>query len=129
LIACRKLAAGLLTCALALAACADITRKPSPLQPAAAAEPNYILAATVEVEPVGGRSRTLKEQSAWIKVGTVAEGTVFKPRDGGLTAEAYDVHEAYIVVRDGTCVGFWLPFEKTFVAQSKTVPLQLARGN
>jgi len=62
-----------------------------------------------------------------MEMGTVAEGTVYEPRDTVMTVEATNVSEAYIVVRDGLWVGFWLPVEKGFVAVEHAVPIQLQR--
>ena len=39
-----------------------------------------------------------------------------------------DIHEAYIVVRDGMWVGFWLPAENGFVARTGRRCLQVSPG-
>ena len=67
----------------------------------------------------------LQQGSTWRAVGTIAEGTVYQPIGTVLTAEASNVHEAYIVVADGKWVGFWLPVESAFVAATPPVAIDL----
>ena len=99
---------------IASAACTDLTARPESLTNAAAVA-QYQLRTEVTGAPAGGRDRKLAAGSIWRSVGTVAEGDVYRPVGTILTAEAMNVHEAYIVVRDGTWVGFWLPAENGFV--------------
>jgi hypothetical protein len=114
---------------LALAACSDVSGEPSPLvSRAASAERAYVLEKTVKAKPSGGKSRALKEGSVWTEFGTVAEGTVYRPRGAILTAEGVNVREAYIVVRDRTWVGFWLPVEKAFAPVDRPVPIEMKQG-
>jgi len=62
-----------------------------------------------------------------MEIGTIGEGTVYKPRGTVLTVESVNVSEAYIVVRDGVLAGFWLPVERAFVPAEKAVAIPLQR--
>jgi hypothetical protein len=114
-------------CILVLTTCADLETQSSPLV-AASSSATYVLDKTVRASPAGGKARRLNQGSLWAEFGTVAEGTVYRPRGAVLTAEATNVHEAYIVVRDGSWVGFWLPVEKAFAPISTPVPISMTRG-
>ena len=61
-----------------------------------------------------GYARELPAGSRWTKVGAVAEGTVYQRQDGVFTVEGRQVHEAYLVVRDGVVHGFYLPGDGAF---------------
>ena len=100
--------------------------QPSPLLPNAPVDlPNRTLQSTVEDNPPQGRTRKLAAGSHWFEIGRIAEGTVYKPLYTVLTAEARNVSEAYLVVRDRHWVGFWLPVEKAFVPTENAVPIDL----
>lgn len=119
----------LVVAALALAGCFDISTQPSPLvSRSAASERAFVLEKTVRAGPSGGRSRALRGGTAWIEVGAVAEGTVYRPSSGILTAEDVNVREAYIVVRDSAWVGLWLPAEKAFAPLTESVPIAMKQG-
>ena len=114
------------SCLLSLAACADLTTHPETLtREAPAGDTSYRLQGAVTGAPSGGRSRTLAQGSIWQSFGTVPEGTIYRPVGTILTAEAMNVHEAYIVVHDGTWVGFWLPAENAFVTIATPVTIGL----
>jgi hypothetical protein len=110
---------------LGLTAC-DLAMQPSQLLSNAPVDlPNRTLQTTVEGKPPLGWTRKLAAGSHWVEIGRIAEGTVYKPRDIVLTAEARNVSEAYLVVRDRRWVGFWLPVEKAFVPTENAVPIEL----
>lgn len=77
--------------------------------------------ATVEL-PTRYR-RTLAQGSRWRAIGSVAQGTVYRPVDTVFTIEGRQVHEAYLVVSTGLLVGFFLPGESSYSALSTPVPL------
>ena len=111
-----------------LAAC-DIVPQASPLLSSASQHPsNYIVEATVTGRPLHGESRSVRAGSRWVELGTIAEGTVYKPRGTVMTVEGINISEAYIVVRDRSWVGFWLPVEKEFVPLESAAPVALRRG-
>jgi hypothetical protein len=110
-----------------LAAC-DIVPQTSPLLSNAPQHPpSYTVEATVGGRPPNGEFRSLRARSRWEEFGTIAEGVVYKPRGTVMTVEGINISEAYIVVRDGLWVGFWLPVEKGFTPLEKAAPVQLRR--
>ncbi|HVN97529.1 MAG TPA: hypothetical protein VMT62_13960 [Syntrophorhabdaceae bacterium] len=58
-------------------------------------------------------------------VGTVSEGEVYKSKDQVLTVECSNIHEAYLVVSQGSLVGFYLPVEKGFVKLPEPIALNI----
>ena len=68
--------------------------------------------------------RELRAGSRWRAMGTVAQGTVYRPLNQVLVVEGPRVDEAYPVVRDNRLQGFFLPGEAGFAA-IKPVPLAL----
>jgi len=64
--------------------------------------------------------RTIDKDSRWIKVGSIAQGDVYKRAENIFTIEGSNVHEAYLVVTKNRLVGFYLPFEKVFVKSAQT---------
>jgi len=74
-----------------------------------------------------GYSRTLPRGSKWAWIGTIPEGDVYKPLEIVFTVEGAHVHEAYIVVNQGTLVGFYLPVEKAFSPLSSKYLLKLTQ--
>jgi hypothetical protein len=111
---------------LGLTACVDPAMQPSAiLSGAPAASSVYVVQATVRSNASNTNDRDLRQGSTWTALGTIDQGTVYKPLDTVLTVEHFDVYEAYIVVRDKNWVGFWLPVEKAFVPMSKLIPIDL----
>ena len=123
-----RLAAGY---CVALSACAPmIATAPSTIevtQPSVAARPIQILSATT-VQLDTGYSRTLPERSVWSRVGRVPQGDVYRPIGTIFTIEGRQVHEAYLVIRDKTLVGFYLPGEQNYSPLSTAVPLNLGES-
>lgn len=119
------LAAG---CCLALVACAPmIATAPATIevtQPSAAARRIQILMATT-VRLDTGYSRTLADKSVWSRIGRMPQGDIYRPVGTIFTIEGRQVHEAYLVIRDKTLVGFYLPGEQNYSPLSTAVPLNL----
>jgi len=106
----RMIAAGI---ALFLAACAPpVTQLPTQLTPATGK--SFRLTREVEADISTGRSTTLRAGTSWELVGTVSMGEVYRTHDQAVTVRGDGVHEGFIVVRDGTLVGFYLPVERAF---------------
>jgi hypothetical protein len=61
-----------------------------------------------------GYSTKPKPGTSWELVGRVPDGEVYRTRDQIVTVEGEHIHEAYLVVSDGTLVGFYLPVERAF---------------
>ncbi|HYS62561.1 MAG TPA: hypothetical protein VEN30_01895 [Paraburkholderia sp.] len=72
-----------------------------------------------------GYGRKILAQSRWRVVGNLPEGRVLKPVGSVFTVEGRQVHEAYLVVADGSLVGFYLPGEAHFSPLDKPLPLTL----
>jgi hypothetical protein len=99
-----------------LAACAAaINMQPAPLQTPTEQNTGVVRLAT-EVRGVSnsGYSRTLRIGTQWQQIGDTNQGQVLKPLDSVLTVEGANVREAYVVIRDGSWVGFWLPVERAY---------------
>lgn len=116
---------------LALLACAPmIATVPSTIevtQPSEASKRIQLLAAA-SVELDTGYSRTLADKSVWSRVGRVPQGDVYRPVGTIFTIEGRQVHEAYLVIRDKTLMGFYLPGEQNYSPLSTAVVLNLGES-
>jgi hypothetical protein len=112
--------------ALTLAACAAVQHSPAHLAPlAASGQPAArALAKEVGITLDTGYTRTLKAGSRWRAVGTVDQGDVYRPVGDVFTLEGANIHEAWLVVRNGTLVGFYLPAEQGYSPLGATAALQ-----
>jgi len=79
----------------------------------------------VEADPAHADARYLAGGSIWLEFGAIAQGTVYKPRDSALTLAKTNMHEAYVVVREGRLVGLWLPVEEAFAPMAQEVAIDL----
>lgn len=122
----RVVLAGVL--AAALAACAmQVPVAPAQLRPlAAGAGEDMELVQATEVRFTTGYTRVLPAGSHWRAVGTLPQGTVFKPLDTVFQVEGRQVHEAWLVLRGAQLQGFYLPGESHFTPA--LMPLNLSRG-
>lgn len=75
---------------------------------------SFRLARRADVSLSTGYSTTLRPGARWELAGQVPQGEVYRTRDQIVTVEGSHIHEAYIVVKDGAVVGFYLPVERTF---------------
>lgn len=117
----RMIAAGI---TLFLAACAPpVTQLPTQLMPGMGK--SFRLTREVEADISTGRSTTLRAGTRWELVGTVSMGEVYRTRDQVVTVRGDGVHEGYIVVREGTLVGFYLPVERAFCPVAQSQPLAI----
>jgi hypothetical protein len=117
----------LLVVACALSGCALPVRQldlSAPLVPASGH--SFVLAQDVRCSIGTGYERTLRAGTRWSLFGTIDRGEVYRSPDQLLTVEGYNVHEAYLVVRDASLVGFYLPVEKKFTPVSRSVRLNLS---
>ncbi|WP_374581490.1 hypothetical protein [Pseudoduganella sp.] len=109
-----------LLAAALLCGCA-VVHQPTSMTPVAA-ESRLTLAVAVPLRLETGYERTLMQGSQWTRVGQVPQGDVLRPYKHVLTVEGSHIHEAWLVVKDGKLVGFYLPAEGAFSPQ-KPVPL------
>jgi len=85
----------------------------------------FRLTRAVTVPLSTGYSTTLRAGTRWDLVGTVAQGEVYRTKDQIVTVEGAHIHEGFIVVSQGTMVGFYLPVERTFAPVTPAVPLSI----
>lgn len=95
------------------------------LAPAGAPPHSIQLQSPAEIKLDTGYTRTLPDKSAWKSIGTLPQGTVYRPIGTIFTIEGRQVHEAYLVIRDKTLVGFYLPGEQNYSPLTNAVPLKL----
>ncbi len=108
--------------ALSLAACAPaVVQESTQITPGAGKD--FRLTRTVDVSLSTGYSTTLRANTRWALVGTIAQGEVYRTKDQIVTLEGAHIHEAYIVVKAGSLVGFYLPVERTFSPIAPGKPL------
>jgi len=110
----------------ALSGCALPVRQmalPTPLAPASGH--TFVLAEDAHCSISTGYGRTLRAGTHWDLFGTIDRGEVYRSRDQVLTVEGFNVHEAYLVIKNESLVGFYLPVEKTFTPVSRVTKLQL----
>lgn len=118
----------LITAAGALVGCAtSVVSTPAALNTVSQATPAKTLVAleSVEFTLPTGYIRHIEKKSRWRSVGTLPEGQVFRSADSVFTIEGRQVHEAYLVVSQGTLIGFYLPGEQRYSALGSPLPLPL----
>ena len=111
--------------ALTLTACATVRHSPARLQPLPlSGQPApRVLARETRITLDTGYTRTLKADGRWWAAGTVDQGDVYRPVGDVFTLEGAHIHEAWLVVRDGVLVGFYLPAEHGYSPLGATAPL------
>ena len=110
--------------ALFVSACAPpVTQLPTQLTPSAGK--SFRLTRAAEADISTGQSTKLRANTRWELVGTVAQGEVYRTRDQVVTLQGDGIHEGYIVVREGTLVGFYLPVERAFCPVAQSQPLSV----
>lgn len=81
------------------------------------------LSSPLELQLGTGYHRTLKQGSRWTQIGSVPQGTVYKPSRDVFTIEGAHIHEAYLVVDKGMLVGFYLPAERSYADLGQRLPI------
>lgn len=71
--------------------------------------------------------RILRSGTRWETVGRLEQGHVYRSRDQIVTIECSHIYEAYLVVRDETLLGVYLPVEDGYVALKKQYTLTLEK--
>jgi len=81
----------------------------------------------VSVRLASGYSRELRAGSLWQPVGHISQGNVLRPVGFVFTIEGRQVHEAYLVIKANTLVGFFLPGESRFSPLNPPQPITIER--
>jgi hypothetical protein len=109
-----------------LAGCASpVQMLPTSLITSAEGGQQRRLSLSAQASSSAGFVRTLPAGTVLVAVGRVAAGDVWRPVNHVLTVEGRHIHEAYVVVRGGQWVGFYLPVERTFSPLSSPITLSL----
>ena len=114
---------------LLLSGCAaGVTHTPAEIAPAAAAEQRRLVTVgqQIELRLDTGYTRVLKAGSQWQRVGSIAQGEVYKPHQDIFTLEGTHVHEAYLVIANDRLAGFYLPVEHGFSPLKQQISLTLS---
>ena len=109
--------------AVLLSGCA-VQHVPATLQPLAGTVTlQRVVTTALEVQLPTGYTRTLRAGSVWRLAGILPQGEVYRPVGDVFTVEGAHIHEAYLVVKSDTLVGFYLPAERAFSPVAKPIPL------
>ena len=120
----RYTAAAIVCCTIS--GCADIRGESAILTPVAGTSlPAITVARDVKIDLSTGYRRTLRQGTVWVPAGSLAQGEVYKPRDTVFSLEGTNVHEAYLVLSNGKLVGYYLPAERSFVAESTPIDIPI----
>ncbi|QKS31081.1 MAG: hypothetical protein HT579_20435 [Candidatus Accumulibacter similis] len=113
--------------ALGLGGCAsEVTRHPVDLSRARQPpDKSFVASQTVMLRLDSGYDRSIRAGTEFVDVGGIAQGDILKPTNANFTVEGAHMHEAYLVVKMGRIVGFYLPVEKSFSPLSTSVALPL----
>jgi hypothetical protein len=103
---------------------ANIKPAPAEITPCTTNCRSFTLSEDVLLDNIScGYKRTIKQGSKWVCTGHIPEGPVYKPVNTCFTIECSNVFEAYLVLREKTVIGFYLPVENGFVPIKKPVEL------
>ena len=86
----------------------------------------YQLEESVEIRARHAAVLELRTGTHWQRIGKIEYGEVFDTSDQVVIVNSFDVHEAAIVVKDASVVGYFLKVAQTFVA-AEPVPIILKR--
>jgi hypothetical protein len=95
-------------------------------KPAATAVQEIRLQTAAAFRMAVGPGSVLPAGSRWRAVGSLAQGTVYRPLNQVVLLEGQRVDEAWPVVQSGRLQGFFLPAEARFAPVRHAVPLPLA---
>lgn len=76
-----------------------------------------------------GYSRELPAGSKWQSVGSLPQGTVYRPLNTVFSIEGRHVHEAYLVVKENVLQGFFLPGESRYSPLIPSLPLTIGASS
>ncbi|MDR6450468.1 hypothetical protein J2794_006609 [Paraburkholderia terricola] len=116
--------------ALMLSACApSIPVQGTEFLPVTATQQRVRVVSSVTVRLASGYSREVHGDSLWQPVGQIPQGVVLKPVGAVFTIEGRQVHEAYLVTKANTLVGFFLPGESHFSPLDPPQSITIERTN
>ncbi|AJX31194.1 hypothetical protein [Burkholderia oklahomensis] len=72
-----------------------------------------------------GFERTIAEGATWRRVGATPQGDAYRPLGAAFAIEGSQVHEAYLVVREGALVEFSRPGESRFSPLTPSRPVTI----
>jgi hypothetical protein len=81
---------------------------------------------SVTIKAYNATPSVLNAGTTWFEVGYINQGDVYRTKDQVVIVNSFDVHEAYIVVKDSTVVGYYLPIENTFI-ESEPMSINLSK--
>ena len=111
-------------CLGALVSACAVQHVPATLQPLPASVTiQRVVTTALLVQLPTGYTRTLRAGSTWRLAGILPQGEVYRPVGDVFTLEGAHIHEAYLVVKGDTLVGFYLPAERAFSPMDKPFPL------
>jgi hypothetical protein len=114
-----------------LTACAsEIVRSPTEIVTDAATAKRVIeLTSSTSIKLSTGYSKAVDAGSKWQQVGALSTGQVFRSVGDVFTIEGANRHEAYLVIRESSLIGFYLPGERAYSALTEPFPLQFKSSN
>jgi hypothetical protein len=92
----------------------SVKQQPVTLSASDMSMPAWVLQQNIDVPLKSWSTTHLNKDTTWQYVGHIEKGDVYKTKDQIVTVEGPNVYEAYIVIFDGSLVGFYLPVEKAF---------------
>lgn len=102
---------------------AHVSFTPTQLAARPDSKQSLTLKETIDITSAPCYRRTLRQGTKWDLLGAIPEGEVYKSQDQVMTVECSNIHEAYLVIFEGSLVGFYLPVEKGFVKISNPIKL------
>ena len=114
--------------AVLLSACsAHMVELDAPMTVVEVDEGVYRLEDSITIKATHAQPLTLRAGTTWRKIGVIEQGNVFDTKDQVVMVNAFDVHEAALVTKDGYVQGFYLKVAKTFV-EAQPVSITLKTG-
>ncbi len=113
-----------LACALLAGCASEVIRFPSSLSATTSSKPaRFTLGQPLDLLVGAGERREFRAGTAFVLVGRIKEGEVWKAQDSVLTVTGAHAHEAYLVRQGDKVVGFYLPVEGAFSPSPQPVPM------
>lgn len=108
---------------LLLCGCAEVPQTPVNYEAVTGLAKSFSLKTRLELKTTTPYSSDMPANSTWVQVGVIPQGDVYKIKNSVFSVEGRQVHEAYVVVKNDSVIGFYLPYEHTFSALNQAEPL------